>query len=120
MFESLIQDVRIGLRVLIKEKSFCILAVTVLAGLYLWGQRRHPSDNVRRLAFDLGLILLLVFYLTPLETIALHYLLTIHLLQNVATAEWAPGLMVFGISPALALELTRCSALSGSTLPDTP
>jgi putative ABC transport system permease protein len=31
MFESFIQDIRIGLRILIKEKSFCFLAVTVLA-----------------------------------------------------------------------------------------
>lgn len=31
LLESLLQDVRIGLRVLIKEKSFCALAVTVLA-----------------------------------------------------------------------------------------
>ncbi len=31
MFESFIQDVRVGLRILIKEKSFCFLAVLVLA-----------------------------------------------------------------------------------------
>src|SRR5213083_3157854 len=31
MFESFFQDVRVGLRVLIKEKSFCFLAVLVLA-----------------------------------------------------------------------------------------
>ncbi len=31
MFESFLQDVRVGLRVLIKEKSFCFLAITVLA-----------------------------------------------------------------------------------------
>ena len=30
-FDSFLQDVRIGLRVLIKEKTFCFLAVTVLA-----------------------------------------------------------------------------------------
>ncbi len=30
-FESLLQDIRIGLRVLIKEKTFCFLAVFVLA-----------------------------------------------------------------------------------------
>ncbi len=30
-FESFLQDVRVGLRVLTKEKTFCILAVTVLA-----------------------------------------------------------------------------------------
>src|SRR5437870_1364308 len=31
MFESFLQDIRIGFRVLIKEKSFCFLAVLVLA-----------------------------------------------------------------------------------------
>src|SRR5437879_12376977 len=31
MFESFPQDIRIGLRVLFKEKSFCFLAVLVLA-----------------------------------------------------------------------------------------
>jgi putative ABC transport system permease protein len=31
MFESFLQDIRIGLRVLIKEKGFCALAVVVLA-----------------------------------------------------------------------------------------
>ena len=31
MFESFLQDMRIGFRVLIKEKSFCFLAVLVLA-----------------------------------------------------------------------------------------
>ena len=31
LFESLLQDVRIGLRVLLKEKSFCVLAILVLA-----------------------------------------------------------------------------------------
>jgi cytochrome c oxidase assembly factor CtaG len=84
--------------------------VLVLAGivaLYLWAQRRQPAHNRRRLAFDLGVILLLAVYLTPVETIALHYLLTVHLLQNVVTAEWAPGLMVIGIAPALAQELAR-------------
>jgi hypothetical protein len=30
MLESFFQDIRIGLRVLVKEKSFCALAVTVL------------------------------------------------------------------------------------------
>jgi putative ABC transport system permease protein len=31
VFESFLQDMRIGFRVLIKEKSFCFLAVLVLA-----------------------------------------------------------------------------------------
>jgi len=31
LFETFLQDLRIGLRVLVKEKSFCFLAVMVLA-----------------------------------------------------------------------------------------
>jgi putative membrane protein len=94
-----------------------VLALGVLVGLYLLGQRRHASDERRRLAFDLGLILLLVVYLTPIETISLHYLLCIHLLQNVVTAEWAPGLMVFALSPALARELSRLRIVRAVTHP---
>ena len=94
-----------------------VLGLAVLAGLYLWGQRRHPSHNLRRLAFDLGLILLLAVYLTPLETIALHYLLSVHLLQNVVTAEWAPGLMVFAIAPQLARELASLRIVRWLTHP---
>jgi putative membrane protein len=91
--------------------------LAMLSGLYLWGQRHHPSDERRRVAFELGLILLLAVYLTPVETIALHYLLSVHLLQNVVTAEWAPGLTVFGISPALARELSRFRIFRLSTHP---
>jgi len=82
-------------------------AIALLAATYYWTQRRWPSDTTRRVAFDLALILLLVVYVTPLHTIALHYLLTIHFLQNVVTAEWAPGLVVFAISPALGRPIAR-------------
>jgi putative membrane protein len=78
-----------------------LLAVAALAAAYFWTQRRWPSDTRRRAAFDLALILLLAVYVTPLHTIALHYLLSVHFLQNVVTAEWAPGLVVFAIAPAL-------------------
>ena len=50
---------------------------------------------------------MLTVYVTPLHTIAVHYLLSIHFLQNVVTAEWAPGLVVFAVSPALGRELAR-------------
>ena len=83
----------------------------------MWEQRRYPSDNRRRVAFDLGVILLVAVYVTPIETIALHYLLSVHLLQNVVTAEWAPGLMVFGIAPTLARELAQLKIVRLSTHP---
>ena len=78
-----------------------LLVIGALTAAYYWTQRRWPSDTTRRAAFDLAVILLLAVYVTPLHTIALHYLLSIHLLQNVVTAEWAPGLVVFAVAPAL-------------------
>ena len=44
--------------------------------------------------FVAGLALILAVFVTPLHPIALHYLLSIHLLQNVVLAEWAPALCV--------------------------
>lgn len=76
-----------------------LLAIAAAAATYYWSQRRWPSEAKRRAAFDLAVILLLAVYVTPLHTIALHYLLSIHFLQNVVTAEWAPGLVVFAVSP---------------------
>ena len=84
-----------------------LVALAALAAAYYWLERRWPVDVRRRLAFDLALILLLVVYVTPLHTIALHYLLSIHFLQNVVTAEWAPGLVVFAVSPVLGREVAR-------------
>jgi cytochrome c oxidase assembly factor CtaG len=78
-----------------------LLVIAALAVGYFWSQREWPSDAKRRAAFDLAVILLLAVYVTPLHTIAVHYLLCIHFLQNVVTAEWAPGLVVFAIAPAL-------------------
>jgi cytochrome c oxidase assembly factor CtaG len=84
-----------------------LVAIGALVAVYWWTQRRWPSDTRRRVAFDVAVILLLAVYVTPLHTIALHYLLSIHLLQNVVTAEWAPALAVYAVSPALARELER-------------
>jgi cytochrome c oxidase assembly factor CtaG len=94
-----------------------LLAIVVLAAGYFWSQRRWPADARRRAAFDLAVILLLAVYVTPLHTIALHYLLSVHLLQNVVTAEWAPGLVVFALAPSLAHELERLTAVRVLTHP---
>ena len=94
-----------------------LLAIGVLVALYAWTQRRWPSDTRRRVAFDLAVILLLAVYVTPLHTIALHYLLSIHLLQNVVTAEWAPALVVYAVSPALTRDLERFAVVRVLTHP---
>jgi putative membrane protein len=94
-----------------------LIAIGVLIAAYLWAQRRWPADTPRRVAFDLAVVLLLAVYVTPLHTIALHYLLSVHFLQNVVTAEWAPGLVVLGIAPSLAHELERFRILRALTHP---
>src|SRR5919202_1622454 len=78
-----------------------------MTAAYVWTQRRWPASAQRRLAFAASQLLVLVVMLTPLETIALHYLLSVHLLQNVVLAEWAPALAVVGLAPSLARELER-------------
>jgi putative membrane protein len=94
-----------------------LLAVGVLAGAYLWSQRRWPSDTIRRVAFDVAVILLLTVYITPLHTIAVHYLLSVHLLQNVVTAEWAPGLVVFALPSSVARDVRRFRVVRELTHP---
>jgi putative membrane protein len=94
-----------------------LFAIGILVGAYLWSQRGWPADALRRAAFDLAIILLLAVYVTPLHTIALHYLLSVHLLQNVVTAEWAPGLVVFALAPGFAREVQRIAAVRLLTHP---
>lgn len=94
-----------------------LLGIGVLAAAYFWSQHRWPAGSTRRMAFDVAVIMLLTVYITPLHTIALHYLLSVHLLQNVVTAEWAPGLVVFALAPALARELERFRAVRLLTHP---
>jgi len=94
-----------------------LLAMGILVAASTWSVRRWPVTPARRAAFEVAVILLLAVYVTPLHTIALHYLLSVHLLQNVVTAEWAPGLMVFGLAPLLARRLEELAPVRVATHP---
>jgi cytochrome c oxidase assembly factor CtaG len=84
-----------------------LLVVPALTVGYLLLLRRYPAERRRIACFLGGMVLVLAVTVTPVETIALHYLLSVHLLQNVVLAEWAPALVVLGIPPALAASLPR-------------
>lgn len=80
-----------------------LVIVPALTIGYLWALRRYPAPAWRIACFLGAMLLLLAVTVTPVETIAMNYLLTLHLVQNVVLAEWAPLLFALGIPPALAL-----------------
>ena len=94
-----------------------LLLVPLMTIGYFLAFRRFPTPRWRTACFATAMVLLLVVTITPLETIALNYLLVIHLLQNVVVAEWAPLLVVLGLPPALAATLARPRAVRMLTHP---
>jgi cytochrome c oxidase assembly factor CtaG len=94
-----------------------LVLVPALGLAYAVALRRFPAQGWRIVAFAAGLVLLLAVLVTPVDTIALHFLLSAHLLQNVVLAEWAPLLCVLGLPPALAAALARLPAARELTHP---
>jgi cytochrome c oxidase assembly factor CtaG len=75
--------------------------------LYLRAARRGLPSTPRSAAFAVGLVLIAGALNSPLETIAVHYLLLIHLLQNVMIADWAPPLLLLGLTAAMRAAISR-------------
>jgi cytochrome c oxidase assembly factor CtaG len=94
-----------------------LVLVPSLVVAYALAVRVYPASRARVAAFALAVGLMLAVFGTPVQTIALHYLLTAHLLQNVVMAEWAPALMVLALPPALADALGRTRAVRTLTRP---
>jgi len=94
-------------------EALVILGLTVA---YLAAVRHHAVRAWRIAAFLGAMVLLLAVSVTPIHTLGMHYLLTMHLLQNVVLAEWTPLLVVLGIPPALAASIARVSSDIAFTL----
>jgi putative membrane protein len=94
-----------------------VAALVVVAIYYGAAVPRYGIPTLRRRAFDGALLIALVAVVSPLATLALHYFLWAHLLQNVALAEWAPALAVLGLSPAAAAVLARRPVFAALTHP---
>ncbi len=94
------------------------IAVTIgLVGAYWIAATRYPAPRWRIACFAGGCFLLLAVQITPVDTLALHRLLVMHFLQNVVLAEWAPLLVVLGLTPAMARELERIPGMRVATHP---
>ena len=84
---------------------------------YLAAVRRAGVGRWRLVSFLGAMALLLAVTVTPIHTLGMHYLLTMHLLQNVVLAEWAPLLVVLGIPPSLAATIARPGIVRALTHP---
>jgi putative membrane protein len=83
------------------------LGLAVVAAVFYWAAARRDPPGWRASLFALGLVLIAGALNSPLETISIHYLLLMHLLQNVMIADWAPPLLILGLTPAMRAALAR-------------
>jgi putative membrane protein len=97
---------------------------TVYAGLvvlyfgYAWLAR--GIDDVERkhsLYFGLGLLTLWVALESPLDTIADHYLDSVHMLQHVLLGFVGPPLLLLGLSPGMVARIVRVPGMRAITEP---
>jgi cytochrome c oxidase assembly factor CtaG len=84
-----------------------LVVIPGMAAAFAIALTRFPAPRWRIVCFASGCALMLAVQITPLDTLALHYLLFMHLLQNVALAEWGPLLVVIGLTPQMARALER-------------
>jgi cytochrome c oxidase assembly factor CtaG len=75
--------------------------VPALAVGYVLVARAERPERLRIWAAAAALALVFAAFATELQPLALHTFLWAHLLQNVVLAEWAPGLLVLAVPPAL-------------------
>ena len=88
-----------------------LILVPAATAAYFWATRTAPAARWRVACWLGAMALVLAVTITPIETISLEYLLSVHLIQNVVLAEWAPLLAVLAIPPALAVRAPRVPAV---------
>jgi putative membrane protein len=93
------------------------LAVLLFGTWFLWAAHVMSAPLWRRACFLCGLLLIALALLSPIEHVALESMLSFHLLQNVMLADWAPPLLVLGLTPAMAAAAERYAWLRAVTHP---
>jgi putative membrane protein len=94
--------------------------IAVLVGLgvaYVLAAQKDRPSLLRSALFFSGLVLAFVAVASPVATVAVHYLVSAHLLQNVVLAEWTPALLVLGLGPWVAGWVARTSVARTLTRP---
>jgi len=91
------------------EPLFLALSAAAMA-LYWRAAREDPPPRWRIASFAAGVFLIAASLNSPLENLAAHYLLLIHLLQNALVADVAPLLVMLGLTPGMRDALIRRGA----------
>jgi cytochrome c oxidase assembly factor CtaG len=97
--------------------AIAIVALDYAVVVRAWRRRGIETPSLRIASFAAGLLLIGIALLSPLEHIALTSLLSVHLLQNVILADWAPPLLVLGLSPAMVAACERRRSIRLLTSP---
>ena len=93
------------------------LAVVAFGAWYLWAAALLGAPLWRRACFVAGLLLIAAALLSPIEHVALDAMVSFHLLQNVMLADWAPPLLVLGLTAPMTAALERRRWLRAATHP---
>jgi len=88
------------------EPLFLALPI-VAAVVYRRAWRAEGGDGLQPWLFGSGLVLIAVALNSPLETLATDYLLLFHLLQNVVISDWAPLLLILGLTTTMRTRSAR-------------
>jgi len=85
---------------------------------HVWLARDAPDfRRMHSVYFGLGLLTMWVVLETPLDTIADHYLDSVHMLQHVLLGFVAPPLMLLGLSSGMVARLVRFPGIRALTEP---
>jgi cytochrome c oxidase assembly factor CtaG len=93
------------------------VAILLFGVWYAFAARHFRIPWPRIAAFYAGLAMIAASLLSPIEWVALHSMLSFHLLQNVMLADWAPPLLVLGITASMAASAERVPGFPVLTRP---
>jgi cytochrome c oxidase assembly factor CtaG len=88
------------------EPLFVVLSALAVV-LYVRAWRRAPGPRWRAASFAGGIALVVGALNSPLGTIATEYLVLFHLLQNVMISDWAPPLLLIGLTQPMRAALAE-------------
>jgi cytochrome c oxidase assembly factor CtaG len=87
--------------------GLAVITVDYVVVIRAYERRGLPVSGRRKLAFAGGAAITALALFSPIEHLALHSMLSFHLLQNVMLGDWAPPLFLLGLTPVMTRGLAR-------------